>query len=257
MSRRRKKNAIWKIILFLLVAAIMTMSYFTLSEWWQEQRAHFVRYPEFGIEIPTKYSIHGIDVSRYQNVIDWPSVKQMSVGPVQISFAFIKATEGLNDEDEMFARNWKKARESGITRGAYHYFLATKSGKDQAENFIHSVKLVPGDMPPVLDIEQTYGVPVDLLRDRAKEWLETVQGYYGVAPMIYTNVDFYKQVLKDDFDSYPLWVAHYLKRERPRIYRDWSFWQHNESGRVNGILTPVDFNVFSGDSAEFRKLLVN
>ncbi len=233
------------------------MSYYTLYDWWQEQRAHFVSYPEFGIEIPTKYSIHGIDVSRYQNVIDWPSVKQMSVGQVQISFAFIKATEGLNDEDEMFARNWKKAREAGITRGAYHFFLATKSGKDQAENFIHSVKLMPGDMPPVLDIEQTYGVPVDLLRDRAKEWLETVQGYYGVPPVIYTNVDFYKQVLKDDFDSYPLWVAHYLKRDRPRIYRDWSFWQHNESGRVNGILTPVDFNVFSGDSAEFRKLLVN
>ncbi|HEV3251877.1 MAG TPA: GH25 family lysozyme, partial [Puia sp.] len=62
---------------------------------------------------------------------------------------------------------------------------------------------------------------------------------------------------KDDFDGYPLWVAHYLQKERPRIYRAWSFWQHNESGRVNGIVTRVDFDVFNGDSLELRKILMN
>jgi lysozyme len=69
-------------------------------------------------------------------------------------------------------------------------------------------------------------------------------------------VDFYKQYLKDDFDQYTLWVAHYLQKERPRIYRDWTFWQHSEGGRVNGILTRVDFDVFNGDSVEFKKLLL-
>ncbi len=76
-------------------------------------------------------------------------------------------------------------------------------------------------------------------------------------PIIYTNVDFYKNYLKDDFDGYPLWVAHYLQKERPSIYREWAFWQHSEAGRVNGIVTRVDFDVFNGDSADFRKLLIN
>ncbi len=38
--------------------------------------------------------------------------------------------------------------------------------------------------------------------------------------------------------------------------REWLFWQHNEEGRVNGILSKVDFNVFYGDSADFKKLLI-
>ena len=51
-------------------------------------------------------------------------------------------------------------------------------------------------------------------------------------------------------------MAHYLQPHQPRIRREWSFWQHSEQGRVNGILAKVDFNVFNGDSAAFRALLV-
>ncbi len=109
----------------------------------------------------------------------------------------------------------KKAREAGVTRGAYHFFIATKSGKTQAENFISTVELQPGDLPPVLDVEQSYGVKSDKLRQRVKEWLEAVENYYGVKPILYTNVDFYKQILKDEFDHYPLWVAHYLQKKSP------------------------------------------
>ena len=257
MANRPKKNRTWKIVLFGLIGAALVMAGLAGYDWWMERRAHFIRYAAFGIDIPVNYSIHGIDVSKYQNSIDWESVKDMKVGDVQLSFAFIKATEGLGNEDAYFRRNWKKAKDAGIARGAYHFFLATKSGKAQAENFINLVELAPGDLPPVLDIEQTYGVAYDKLRERAKEWLQTVQDYYHVQPIIYTNVDFYKQVLKDEFDNYPLWVAHYLQKERPSIYRAWAFWQHSESGRVNGVVTKVDFDVFNGDSTEFRRLLIN
>ncbi|HLI92887.1 MAG TPA: GH25 family lysozyme [Puia sp.] len=243
--------------MYSLTGAVLIMLGLAGYDWWAERNAGFVRYAAFGIDIPVNYSIHGIDVSKYQNIIDWSSVKDMKVGAVQLSFAFIKATEGLGNEDVYFQRNWKKAKDAGIARGAYHFFLSTKSGKAQAENFINSVELQPGDLPPVLDIEQTYGVSPEKLRERAKEWLQTVQGYYHVQPIVYTNVDFYKQFLKDDFDAYPLWVAHYLQKERPSIYRAWAFWQHSESGRVNGILTKVDFDVFNGDSTEFRRLLIN
>jgi lysozyme len=51
-------------------------------------------------------------------------------------------------------------------------------------------------------------------------------------------------------------VAHYLQPHQPRIKRQWTFWQHSEKGRVNGIISRVDFNVFNGDSTEFRLLLV-
>jgi lysozyme len=253
----KKQSRTWKIIVFIFSTAIIIMLIVMLYQWVVESRTGFVEYPEFGISIPVNYRVHGIDVSKYQEVINWQSVKNMRVKDVHISFAFVKATEGLGNEDAMFSRNWKKLREAGLVRGAYHFFLATKSGKAQAENFINSVNLLPGDLPPVLDIEQTYGVPPEKLRQRAKDWLQTVQAYYGTTPIIYTNVDFYERYLKDDFDGYLLWAAHYLQPDQPRIYRNWSFWQHNERGRVNGCYTIVDFNVFNGDSLEFRKLLLN
>jgi lysozyme len=257
MATTKKASIIWKIVIGAAVAGIIAMLALHGYEWWMARRAHFVRYQAFGIEIPTQYAIHGIDVSKYQDIIDWESVKSMNVEGIQIGFTFIKATEGNVNEDRHFKRNWKKAKEAGITRGAYHFFLATKSGKTQAENFISTVELQPGDLPPVLDVEQSYGVPNKKLRQRVKEWLTTVENYYGVTPILYTNVDFYEQILKDEFDDYPLWVAHYLQKEKPRIYRPWHFWQYSEQGHVNGILFRVDFNAFNGDSTEFKSILVN
>jgi lysozyme len=123
-----------------------------------------------------------------------------------------------------------------VVRGAYHFFIASKDGKMQAENFIKRVELKTGDLPPVLDVEQRFGVSKAQLQKEVKKWLQTVEAYYGITPVIYTNVDFYKQNLGSDFDGYPLWVAHYYQQEQPRIGRNWSFWQHNDQGNVNALL---------------------
>ncbi len=256
MAGRSKKNLAWRLILYVTLATVAVLLGFVVYGWILELRAKYIKYSAFGIDIPSNYSIHGIDVSRYQQVIDWDNVKQMQVENVKIDFAFIKATEGVNNVDPYFHRNWKKAKDAAMARGAYHFFIATRSGKTQAENFIRKVQLEPGDLPPVLDVEERYGVPPQKLRQRVLEFLATVEEYYKVKPILYTNVDFYQYYLKDEFDGYPLWVAHYLQKDRPRIYRDWAFWQHNESGRVNGIAAFVDFNVFNGDSTAFSNLLV-
>ena len=225
-------------------------------EWWKTRKSKFVRYPAFGISIPENYMIHGIDVSKYQQTISWDAVREMKVKDIQLGFVFIKATEGIANTDPQFKRNWKKSKQAGMIRGAYHFFLATKDGREQADNFISSVDLEKGDLPPVVDIEQTYGVHPTVLKKELKECLDIIQYYYGVKPIIYTNVDFYSRVLGKEFNSYPLWAAHYYEYDTPRIQRNWDFWQHSEEGRVNGILSKVDFNVFNGDSIQFRNILM-
>ena len=256
-KKKKKSNIGWKIFIGFGIACAVVILGVVIYEWWEARKTSFIKYDAFGIEIPTNYRIHGIDVSKYQQRINWESVKEMQVEDVRIGFAFIKATEGINNKDAFFKRNWKHCKDVMLARGAYHFFLGTKSVKLQAENFINQVDLESGDLPPVLDVEQTNGVPGDKLRERVKEWLVTIENHYGVRPIIYTNVDFYKFYLKDAFDEYPLWVAHYLQKEKPRIYRNWHFWQYSELGRVNGILSKVDFNVFNGDSTEFRKMLID
>ena len=254
MAKKKRKTPSGKAIVAILVIVCTGVVAWYL---WKREAPHYLRYREFGIEIPRDYSIHGIDVSKYQSYIDWEEVKMMQVADVQIGFAFIKATEGINNRDQYFKRNWRKAHDAKVVTGAYHFFIASKSGKAQAKNFINTVDLEEGDLPPVLDVEQVNGASPAKLRKHVKEFLDAVEAYYGVRPIIYTNVDFYNHYLKGEFDDYPLWVAHYLQRNQPRIQRDWIFWQHSEQGRVNGILTKVDFNVFNGDSTDFRNLLVN
>lgn len=255
LSTKQKKQS-RKIIIAGVAAVILITGSWLLYQNQRYRKAKFTRYPEFGINIPESYPIHGIDVSKYQSMIAWEEVKAMKVKNIQLGFAFIKATEGIGNTDPHFKRNWKKTKDNEIIRGAYHFFIGSKDGRMQAENFIDNVELEPGDMPPVLDAEQLNGASAVQLRKEMRKWLEIVENHYGVKPIIYTNVDFYNRHLGSEFDGYPLWAAHYYQPDQPRIKRGWVFWQHSDEGRVNGIVSKVDFNVFKGDSTEFKNLLI-
>lgn len=215
----------------------------------------FVKYKDFGINIPSGYSIHGIDVSHHQNNINWTLVKEMQDDGVKLEFAFIKATEGSFTIDNRYRRNWVEAKEAGMLRGAYHFFIPTRNAADQAKNFTETVLLEEGDMAPVLDVEKTMGKSAIEIQIGVQEWLDIIEAQYGMKPIIYSNVYFYETYLAGAFDDYPLWVAHYFADGKPRIKRDWALWQHSERGRVNGISTTVDFNVFSGSKWAFSELI--
>ena len=115
----------------------------------------------FGVAAPS-YTIHGIDVSRYQDKIDWKHLSNYKAGKdsVRITFAFVKATEGQTLKDRYFEHNWQETTKYNIIRGAYHYYKPNTNSALQAKNFIRHVKLKKGDLPPVLDIEEVgkYGV---------------------------------------------------------------------------------------------------
>jgi lysozyme len=255
VAKRKSYQALRPFLWVTAIAAALFFGYLFFL-WAATPGPGSVRYKEFGISIPTNYEIHGIDVSRYQQSISWKMVKEMKVRDVRLHFAFIKATEGANLTDPFFNRNWKKAKEAGMVRGAYHFFNPKKDGKSQAQRFINTVKIESGDLPPVLDIEKGWNVPKAKIQQEVKAWLDAVEAAYGAKPILYTYVTFYEKYLKGKFDDYPLWIAHYYQPGSPRIGRAWHFWQHSEEGRVNGIHSKVDFNVFNGDSADFRELLV-
>lgn len=252
----RKASHFWKIfgIIVLAMLVFSLVRYFITIH--HNKDAYFAHYKEFGIDIPENFHIHGIDVSHHQGKINWSMVKSMESQEIRIGFTFIKATEGLNMVDKNFMFNWVQSGLMGIPHGAYHFFIPGKSGRLQAKNYIRQVLLSPGCLPPVADIEQLYGVPVEKMRMELKAFLETLEAHYQVRPVIYTYASFYTDYLEGYFDDYPLWVAHYFEEKKPRIDRSWSFWQHSEMAHVYGIHQMVDFNVFSGDSAAFKNILI-
>ncbi|MGV3509439.1 MAG: glycoside hydrolase family 25 protein [Sphingobacteriaceae bacterium] len=214
-------------------------------------------YESYGIKIPRNYTIHGIDVSYYQGKIDWQKVREMEEDDVRIHFAFIKATEGVMLVDRYFKRNWREAPKFGIKCGAYHFFRPKKSGLWQAKFFLQTVDVEKGDLPPVVDVEELNGVSATKMRKELKDYVEHIEKKTGVKPIIYTGLSFFKDYLDGYFEDYPLWIAHYYKPKlRISEKTKWHFWQHSDKAKVNGIGYIVDFNVFNGDSTEFKQLLV-
>ncbi len=94
----------------------------------------------------------------------------------------MKATEGINNVDPQFRRNWLESEELSIPKGAYHFFIPGKDAKRQASNFIEIVNLKKGDLPPVLDIEIGRRLAVDKMQSEVKIWLDAVEKKYGVKP---------------------------------------------------------------------------
>ncbi|MFZ9694375.1 MAG: glycoside hydrolase family 25 protein [Chitinophagaceae bacterium] len=255
LSKKSKRTIlVYLIIVFLVIMGATGL--WLYREWQSYQRAIKAKFPEFGIQMPAQFLIHGIDVSRYQKKVAWQEVVNMEVLGVRIGFCFIKATEGRDHIDNRFHHNWRAVQKVGLPRGAYHFFIASQPGLAQARHFLEEVNFLPGDLPPVLDIEQLNRTSVSVMRREALRWLEEVEKVTGVKPIIYTNIDFYNKYLGEDFDDYPLWIAHYYRTDAPALNRNWLFWQHSDIGNVNGIDAKVDFNVFNGDSTAFRSLLI-
>ncbi len=239
----------------LLLTLFPTLRYHVFSIF--EYPIHYREYKHFDIRIPSGYEVHGIDVSKWQSRIDWSRVKAMKVGKINFDFVFIKATEGSWKSDKQFPANWDRAKKAGLIRGAYHFFHPQINAKVQAANFIRVVRLQKGDLPPVIDIEETNGMSVEQIRKGSKTFMDLLEAHYGIRPILYTNRDFYKRYFADqpEFKPYILWIAHYHVDELTLPGDDqWHFWQHSDQGHVNGINEKVDFNVFYGDSAELRRI---
>lgn len=61
----------------------------------------------------------GIDVSEWQDTINWSQVKKSNV-----DFAFVRISYGLNHLDKTYDYNMKQAEKAGVPTGTYVYSLA-------------------------------------------------------------------------------------------------------------------------------------
>jgi lysozyme len=187
----------------------------------------------------------GIDVSEYQGNIDWDKV-----GFVQdsfpIQFVMIRATAGSDKVDAKFAINWEAVKSVNLMRGAYHYYRPNENSIAQAKNFINNVSLKPGDLPPVLDIENLpKKQSLDSLKVGLKRWLNYVENHYKVRPIIYSGQNYYENFLKKDFSEYQFWIANYNGWIH-EIDANWLIWQFTEKAQISGIRGNVDLNIYNG-----------
>lgn len=209
-------------------------------------------------ELLKKYNdkVVGIDVSQYQGKINWEQVKLVE-NTFSISYVLIRATAGSNKVDNQFKDNWHESRQNGFLRGAYHYYRPNENSIQQANNFIATVQLQKGDLPPVLDIEKLpRNQSIDNLKLGLRRWLEKVHHHYKIKPIIYTGEKYYNDFLKEEFNDYSFWIANYNFFVE-NMQDDWLFWQFTEKATVAGINGNVDVNLYNGTPKMLEYLTVN
>ncbi len=207
--------------------------------------------------------IPGIDVSHWQNDIDWAEVKRSGV-----KFAFIKATEFPDKRTTLFVDNKFKvnaegARANGIYWSAYHFFRTHIDPVIQAKVFCETVGEF-SSLPPVMDLEAA-GSKGERLNYKVRQFLEEVEKLSGRKPILYTSSGFWRSFMAcekrehtDWARFYPLWLAHYtaLWPNTPYPWIGWAFWQHSDHGTLPGIKTHVDLNWYTGSEEEMVEQFV-
>jgi GH25 family lysozyme M1 (1,4-beta-N-acetylmuramidase) len=223
---------------------------------------HAHRAHAFAAPVPPPGSLPGIDVSHHQNAIDWAQVAASGV-----RFAIAKATEGTAYIDPLFATNRAEAMAAGIVFGAYHFARPDLHPFDaipEADHFVDTAQLAPGNIVPVLDLERAGDLNPVALTDWVLQWLGEVTARTGVRPMVYTSPNGWRDRTAGttaiaDAGYTMLWIAHWNVASPTLPANDWQgnswkIWQYSNCGDVPGIGGCVDLDFLNG--SDFAPIVI-
>ena len=226
----------------------------------------------------TSERIYGIDISKYQHIsgkkrygIEWKKLRISHLGSISrktvtgavnypIKFIYIKSTEGATLLNPYYKTDYRAARANGFRVGSYHFFSPNSPAALQARQFLKHTIIKKGDFPPVLDVEPLPSQikkmgGAQVLFARVRTWLRFVEREVGVKPILYINQPFVNKYLNQAPDlkhNYKIWIARYGEY-KPDIHL--VYWQLCPDGRVTGIHSHVDINVFNGYKDAYDKFV--
>lgn len=185
--------------------------------------------------------LSGIDVSHYQNLIDWKAVKEYG-----IDFAFIKCLQGKSKVDECFHTNMQNAISNNIPVGVYVYSKA-KTIDDavaEAKRVIKECQSYRLTYPVVLDFESKHFEDMSLaMRGKIIDaFCQTILSDGNYIPMLYSSRYWLMHMIPAEVvKKYDIWLAEYTTGE-PKYTGDYKVWQYG-LGKVTGIIGDVDMNI--------------
>ena len=199
-----------------------------------------------GVDL-TKVKALGIDVSVWDENIDWQAVKKAG-----IQFAILRVGHGTTITDAKLARNVRGCRSAGIKFGVYYYSTARSvaQAKKEANHALSVMKSVgitskTLDYPVFYDLEEPSLAKTSnrkLFANMASTFLSSVKKS-GYQVGVYANLNWWNNYLTDpSFNNYQRWVAQW-RVSRCGYKGTYKFWQTRDSGRVPGISGPVDMDV--------------
>ncbi|ASS37354.1 glycoside hydrolase family 25 protein [Mogibacterium pumilum] len=189
----------------------------------------------------------GIDVSAYQNSINWQKVKAAGIDFAIVRAGYRGKTNGALIKDNMFDQHISGAIAAGIKVGAYMFTEARDytEGAEEARYLVSLIKNYDIKLPLVVDTEyqsnaRSNSISVAKRTDAIRGFCETIESL-GYTPMIYASTSWLNNNLNmSKLSKYKVWVAqHYDKVTYTGSYE---VWQYTNKGRVDGISGDVDMN---------------
>ncbi len=246
-----------RILILSLIASVLLSSVVTPVQAETVKKARFgdSKPVKWKARAPSTYPVHGIDVARFQEQIDWRAARRAGV-----NFAFIKVTEGGDLLDPKFHDHWRGAKKAGVARGAYHFYYFCTAPEVQARWFLKNAPKSRGALPPVLDMEWNPFSPTCKKRPPAAEvqkqmrtFLKIVERGYGQRPIIYTTPKFYRDAGLHQMNNEEYWLRSTAKTlDQAYPGQKWSFWQYSATGIIPGIEGDVDLNTFVGSKNDWK-----
>lgn len=192
----------------------------------------------------------GIDVSKYQEEIDWEQVAGDDVEYAFIRLGIRGYTKGEILEDENFEDNIKGALRNDIDVGVYFFSQAVSDEeiREEAQYVLDALEPYRVEYPVVIDVEavtndsaRTKNLTKEERTQLCITFCEMVKEA-GYTPMIYGNLKSFLLMLDlEQLEQYDKWIAFY---DEPMYYPyDFKIWQYTDKGRVAGIEGDVDLNI--------------
>lgn len=234
------------ILPFVIAACLCVVAFFIIKDYFGESESFD----------SSKYFVKGVDVSHHNPILNWESVLEQN-----ITFAYIKATEGTSHEDRNYPYNYDLARETNIKVGSYHFYTFGLSGKEQARHFLKIARFNAGDMLPAIDVEHSPANPckdkdyIEVVVSELKVLEKELYEHFGIHPVIYTNKDCYKLYIKDNFPDNLIWMCD-LHNEPSGDVKNWRIWQFSHKGELPGVDGDIDLNYYRYSFQEFKELLL-
>lgn len=187
----------------------------------------------------------GIDVSRWQEEIDFKKVKDAGATFVMIRVGAQQGVEGEYTLDPYFKQNIENALANDLKVGVYFYSYAdsAEEAKKQADWVLKQIKDYKLTLPVAFDWEcynnfNQMELSLFGLNEVAETFLERVEeeGYDG---MLYGSKNYLDSIWK--YHDYDVWLAHYT--DETDYDSHYVMWQLCQDGQIDGINTAVDINV--------------
>lgn len=205
-------------------------------------------------------SLVGVDVSSYQQDIDWPAVAAAGVDFAIIRVGFRGYGTGRVVEDNRFRQNIEGALAAGLEVGVYFFSQAVNRWEAMAEAtfVLNRIREYDITFPVVFDWERqdkensrTLTTSGEVQTDCAVAFCQLIQ-QAGYLPMVYASPSkAYGELDLSRLTQWPFWLAHYTADLQPTGYRyHYDMWQYSCEGQVEGIPTPVDLNLCLTDFSQ-------